>query len=309
MTRLLLLLLLIPSSLLTLAQGYHRTLVPGRSWDMFSCNAMANPLLPCQSGERYFLKDTTVFIDGYEYHPLFHYRILSANTQVYYMPFYVDNTQEYVSSIWMREDTVNGKLYVKWQIEESEELVADYSLEVGELFDSSSLTPVVEVGEVTILNGDIRKYVMLQNGFYFIEGLGPSNGLTNYPMIHTGWSFDVRCVMDGTELLWNFRDGSPFASGNIISCIGTLSVNDVPAQPSISVFPNPALELITMELPPVLGVGATLEVFSVTGQGIFRQEQVPVTLQMDISGWPRGAYLYAVTYKDGQKSRGTLLAQ
>lgn len=308
MVRLLLILLLISSSLTTTAQGYHRTLVPGRSWDMFSCNTMDNSLLPCQSGRRYFLKDTTVSIDGYDYHPLFYYSILSDNTEVYYDPFYVDNIQEHVSLFSMREDTITGKVYVL-NVDGVDEMVADYSLEIGDVFQGYEYSTVVDVGEAILLNGEPRKVVVLENGFYFLEGVGPSSGLPNNPIVGLGWWYDVRCVMDGTESLWNFRDSSPFSSGNIFSCIGTLSVNDVPAQPSISVFPNPALELITMELSPVLGVGAMLEIFSITGQGMFRQEQVPVTLQIDISGWPRGVYLYAVTYKDGQKSRGTLLAQ
>lgn len=131
----------------------------------------------------------------------------------------------------------------------------------------------------------------------------------NKPLDAFGFWSEARCVMDGSEVLWNFHNSSPFSSGSTSTCIGTLSVNDLPALPSITVVPNPAIDRITIALPPELGVGASVEVFSITGQRMFRQEHVPTTLHMDISGWARGAYLYEVTYRDGQKSRGRLLAQ
>ncbi len=88
-----------------------------------------------------------------------------------------------------------------------------------------------------------------------------------------------------------------------------------PETAALKVFPNPAKQKITVEFPKYIvvntgqtGFGSTtvyhhwrstvLEVYDLSGKKVFEKEiiRAQTTLEMDVSGWPRGMYYFQLVY-------------
>lgn len=111
----------------------------------------------------------------------------------------------------------------------------------------------------------------------------------------------------------------PIVSDTIMPNCGVLVSTDEPLTnpetAALKVFPNPAKQKITVEFPQYLVVktgqssfgsttvyhhwkSTTLEVYDLTGKKVFDKEIIRAqnTLEMDVSGWPRGLYYFRLVY-------------
>ncbi len=124
--------------------------------------------------------------------------------------------------------TDNGKYYYTYSNCDNEQLLYDFSLEVGDLFESDLNGELIvdEVGVISLLNGEERKYLKListnpdnNTVLHWADGIGNIVGgfFTSYDFEGGGSSFV--CYKDATGLLYEF-------DANIAPPSGTLSIVD-----------------------------------------------------------------------------------
>lgn len=123
-----------------------------------------------------------------------------------------------------REDTASQKIY-KWNSElQSEELLIDYSLEVGDTMLIGLQTLTVDSIRTNELYGAERKFIYFDDLQYFIEGIGYSLfGIHNFGQ----W-----------QRISDFKETD-------ISCDITSTTHSV--EKPISIFPNPTSGMITID--------------------------------------------------------------
>ncbi len=129
---------------------------------------------------------------------------------------------------------------------EGEVVLCDFNLQVNDIFTEESgveLT-VTDIDTITLVNGEYRKRLKLECvGFwpvYWIEGIGTTGGLIE--------NFD--CFFDiGTILLCHSQQGILlYQDANYNTCwLNIVSTKNLKAD-SISIFPNPALSEISIDI-------------------------------------------------------------
>ncbi|MGB6036021.1 MAG: T9SS type A sorting domain-containing protein, partial [Cryomorphaceae bacterium] len=80
-------------------------------------------------------------------------------------------------------------------------------------------------------------------------------------------------------------------SVDLIYC--TLSTSSEISETTFNIFPNPASDLVTLEIPEKL-VGASVSVFTTTGKLIDQLNQNSIREELDVSSWPKGIYLIRI---------------
>jgi len=80
-------------------------------------------------------------------------------------------------------------------------------------------------------------------------------------------------------------------SVGLINC--TLSTSKESLEASFKIFPNPATDLITIEIPENL-FGGSVSVYSSTGKLIDQLNQTSIRKELDVSDWSKGIYLIRI---------------
>lgn len=150
---------------------------------------------------------------------------------------YYQNTR-----LLLREDTANGSVYMLDQGSNSEKLIMDLSLTVGDSFYlgvGPSSTGYYEIDSAYQLNN--KKHVRLNmkiredEKLLFIEGVGTNIGLT----------YKISTDYFSSYLICSWKDdsntfGSKYYEGDCDPEIKTGTIDRTPKQNTISVYPNPA---------------------------------------------------------------------
>jgi hypothetical protein len=197
------------------------------------------------------------------------------------------------------------------------------------LWSTGSSESAISVGEegwyvLEIFEGECGTSDSL---FVFVDPL-PQFSLGADTVICDTASIVLDAFVDGATYLWS--NGSEYPSIEVFEA-GTYSVivaaNGCSAEDEITlglincslstsleilesifqVYPNPATDLVTIEIPEKL-IGASLSVFSPTGKLIRQFNQNSTKAQWDISGLPKGFYLVRIG-KDGVNFTKELVIQ
>lgn len=220
-----------------MSQNYHPLVKENVYWDVLQGNSQN--LYTYDGGSRFFFDGDTL-IGNHIYSKLVYYPF-----EIIYNPypsFYVDTTivnfQNYI-----REDTLTRKTYIKesWS-GASEELLFDFSLNIGDTLNSTYTTdgsPLIvdTITNTTLLNGAIRKKWLFDNGHFYIEGIGGDEGFFLPILTGLGFWSETNCVNDNGVHLYGNR------------CFTVLKVDEITMpENNLKIYPNPVHSEMQIEL-------------------------------------------------------------
>ena len=231
-----LILVLLTSSKHTLGQSYSPMIRPNFSWEIL--HGDGTQICFYSGGHRYFFQGDTI-IAGIQYKVILSNPIVQINIIPFCPPFLVDSSITNNSGIFLREDTSSRKVFVYDQGFNSDTLFYDFNLNAGDTLKSNyagaGLTLIVDsVSLITLLNGQYRKIFYLNNGEYYIESLGGSQGL-QFPIFEGlgFWEIPI-CFNENNIDIW----------GN--QCLGFVGINEISNNILINTFPNPFKNYLTI---------------------------------------------------------------
>ncbi len=222
----------------------------------------------------------------------------------------------YYNTVYLREDTLTGRIFRYYQYSDTEVVTCDMSLQEGDTFYFPS-TPdtytwyeelsgqgFVVVDSVTYSNG--RKVIWfppvdVDGSFFstwhrsyplcFIEGVGPTYG----PFGRVVESFDEWL---GLLLCVHHNDSLVYMTDTVLGC--EQYVISVPEYPDalMKLYPNPATNTLHVEFEGTDNPQGTITVSDLTGVVVLTREcHEPVT-QLDVSNLTPG--LYVVSFRNAQ---------
>lgn len=272
----------------TNAQEYHPLIEEGKSWDDLNCMQC---MVCANSAYRYFYTGEDTLIDGLTYAKMGSYDFIYG-TEV--CPPYVIDTVPNPGFKFVREDIDERRVY--WLHDSQPVLLYDFSLEVGDSFTSDWVTggnefKVVEIDEVQILNGEMRKKWVFESEEWpteprvYIEGIGMEDGLFG-DFIQFEWWTLLACVQKDDEQLWD--GGYNYWGG----CYGLVGEDGITTS-DLQIYPNPAIDFIRISMPPDFD-RAEVKVFNSMGQLVLVDKINSENTVLNISGFERGIYFVLV---------------
>lgn len=179
------------------------------------------------------------------------------------------------SEIWtfhraFREDEA-GKVFINWGWETEEQLFYDFGLKLGNVFyfhlpygNDSIPLQVTGVDSVTLMNGEKRKRITLDDNAYFeqwIEGIGSTNGVA---FVAAGWWYiidlyvDLNCYFEDDELIYKH--------GSYETCwYNTVGIEDNLPEAAWMVSPNPFDETFSIQPKTNLDQGVEIRISNLQG--------------------------------------------
>ncbi|TVQ42835.1 MAG: T9SS C-terminal target domain-containing protein [Saprospirales bacterium] len=189
---------------------------------------------------------------------------------------------------------INGVVY---GIENDEEHVfMDFNLEVGDQitipmlsFDNSFDYNVLEVDSIELLDGSLRKRLLLECSeieeisVYFVEGLGSLSSYLGF----------VACFFDlESKLLCFYQNGEIiYLDENYDECWITTSVTDIHSQ-GINIYPNPTTDFLTIEFDDAPVQEIAFKAYDYTGKLIrnFHHSGFQSHYRIEVSDFSPGFY-------------------
>ena len=150
------------------SQSYHQLIRPNTFWEVLHIDG--SQLCQYSGGNSYFFDGDTV-IQGMEYKKVLSYKIIHLNPGPFCPPYAID-PNIIVTSAFMREDTINKKVYV-FDPFENDALLYDFSLSPGDTLKSfypgQGLDLVVDsIQNLILLDGSDRQVFYLNNNEYYM---------------------------------------------------------------------------------------------------------------------------------------------
>lgn len=195
------------------AQNYMPLIQSNKYWTIFHLDGAA---ICYKTGGEYYYFDGDTLSQGVNY-KILRYNIIQSQVGVPFCPPYsIDISQSFISS-YFREDTISQKVYFKQSFLSPEELLFDFSLQIGDTLFPRPACPfliVDSVGSTNLNNGSSAKIIYLNSGEYMIEGIGGSQGF--FPCLFDFISIrdEITCVMDGSVNIYG------------LNCLGFTGVNE-----------------------------------------------------------------------------------
>lgn len=197
---------------------------------------------------------------------------------------------------FIREDTLQSKVYTYDKNQEQDFLLYDFSMEVGDTLvdEEFCISKVTVVDSIEIHNDQKRKRLLLEHdtyGFmYWIEGIGSSKGLFNR----------IQCYLDGptTSLNCYFENKEKLYS-NGSECF-IVNTEEFLVLQQISLFPNPANGYLQLDLSEIAIPNLQIRIFSLLGQEMQNfSASTGQIQQIEVSDLASGVYFLGVE-KEGQ---------
>ncbi len=179
----------------------------------------------------------------------------------------------------LREDTINQKVYYRGIINASDQLLYDYSLEIGDTLQTNMYTPyygvyVTAIDTITTFDGVHRRIWYLDSEEPFdgwpqiIEGIGSTSGLHGGTEPYwEGWNELLCFSVNGEEVWRSFRDTCYV----ITDTCATVGINEtVYSETKIKYYPNPVgtSSTVSFEFNQIQTVDNYLWIFDLFGQKI-----------------------------------------
>ena len=249
------------------------------SWAYEQCNMYLPPNSDCQTRALYFLQGDTV-IQGTAYQKCIRqdFSIASSWDVIF-------NLSAPVFHAALREDTLDRKVYLFDAESETEKLLYDFSMTIGDtayVAAAGNSEYKMVVDSVMVLPDGRKKWIINQYQ-EMVEGIGMGEGLFPAPICFEVCHY-LACVQDNGIPIFN-ADNWPyhiFSSGP--ACGYTTSANEVSASIPMRVYPNPSSAIFEVTEWPE---GVEVAVFDQNGR------RVTGTIsgnQVDLGGVPTGLY-------------------
>lgn len=268
-------------------QEYEPLLSNNKFWDVVYWES--GGIIPQTSGERQFLKGDTLIQDK-TYCIIRAKSIIPINEpNVFYPPFSISEGSYIVGFI--REDTINKKVYTCGENDSIEYLTYDFDLQPKDtliLAYLDSVTAIVDsVVTIKLNNGlDADKYYFKHNSYlkegndFYIEGIGGASSLM-YPF---DYDFEFGANLDGVLI----EDEKVYCNGCYI--VTSVSENEF-EQSLISFYPNPVNNEIIVH--NKMGNYGILKLTSIDGRLVYsiNLESSQETIRINLSGCNKGLYI------------------
>jgi hypothetical protein len=197
----------------------------------------------------------------------------------------------------------NGKIYYAGRnIDGSagaEVLKYDFTLLVGNttyFYGAGNLT-VDSVASITLLNGQVRKYMRLRNSslqkIEWIDGIGD---------IYNGFLYQRGIEGEGSEYICTHdNSGLLYKRNNTLNCdsltASIVSIKENSAELELSIYPNPIQNVINIDLQNIIHSELTIQVMDVFNQIIFSKNILKgvVAESIDLSYLNNGMYIIRIS--------------
>ena len=275
--------------------GYE-TVSGGRDDEVFT---MPHDSFPCQNhtvepcyrnDPIYALRSDTVLINGKSYQK-------------------VDNLSCYLAMtdyLLIREDTATGDVFCINEYGIDEQLAFSMNLEVGDTFVYSDphyydLEYVVDsitcyqarkiIHLATIHDGHHRTFgVGFEHYDRIVEGFGPSYGFFGGEMMFSKF-FPTSCILFDDTLVYSLY---PECGCNPVNCdiVHKDSEWIIPGD----IYPNPACDIVNVEIPEIVYGEYNIKVFSMLGTVLYDDNSNDSSYSIDISQFSEGMYTIVIYY-------------
>jgi hypothetical protein len=286
-------------------QTYHPLLRNNIFWDVFYYQGVQ--ICGLNSAARYFI-DGDTSINSINYKILKGHPIVSLLTQPnpFCPPFAVDDNQTFLSQYFMREDTIQQKVYVFAHQNNQENLLYDFSLSIGDTINSNypgqGLPFIIDsIGNYLMSDGTFRKIFYGMPSWsteYYIEGVGSSTGLFEPLIWGTGGGSRLSCVQENGNYLYS-------DSIAVYGCLGYVGIEESTNSKQIYISPNPVYGLLNINL--TNGVKGIFKLIESSGREVCKIEIYENKTQVDISSLKSGMYFYRFESSDQIYSNGKIL--
>lgn len=268
------------------AQGYHPLIKTNKFWDVVSNFDDGFPCMCHCSGLRYFYAGDDTIIENSKYarfkaSPL---RSIYGSIGPFCPPYYAD-TLSGLSGIFLREDSVAQKVFIYNYFSYQDDLLYDFSLEVGDTlisdYTTSGYSVIVQSIENLILNNgdDVRKFNFVGCDAFYIESIGGSQGLAG-GLLMPEYPDELFCVEDQ-------------GVGLLSDCAGWVDINENQFTNSIQIFPNPAIDFIRITGLETNNI-ASIKIYNCFGKEIISKDLSVSTETIDVSQLQSGCYFLRV---------------
>ncbi len=206
-----------------------------------------------------------------------------------------------------------NKVYFYLFANETEVLLYDFSLNVGESFISTHNSieyqacpiemEVSLIDTVTIENGEQRQRRYFSNGEVWISGIGSLNGLVYVGVYQCVFdiSYELSCCHENEDLL--------FQSTSFNNClVNTVGLNEKVSKINHAICPNPFSNTTILNFDFSGSQTYSLQIFNSTGQLVKNVNQINAG-KIEISGneLTSGIYFYLLTNDKNEIASGKLI--
>jgi hypothetical protein len=268
---------------------------------MIQTKAQTPPLVPYPSmglvqGERYYggMYDPNYYNTSFKY---IKDTIILSNTYSYIVVGYASQWDGYYTRY------ANGKIYYAGRnfdgSASAEVLKYDFTLSVGNTINlqfMGTLT-VDSVASITLLNGQVRKYMRLRNStlqkIEWIDGIGDIHNGFLYQHGAEGEHSEFICAHDNSGML--YKSSSPLDCDSLTAAIVGIKENS--ARLGMSLSPNPTQNLIHVDFQNGITSDITIQVMDIFGQSIYSNKLNSGTFKtsIDLTPYSNGVYFIRVS--------------
>lgn len=214
---------------------------------------------------------------------------------LYEAPIYNGNTM----STWNRDTafvrTDEHLVFVYNPITEEEELLYDFSLEPGDVFDTWNY--VFEVDYIQMEDGSFRKRWHMATldsspDLVWIEGIGNIYSIVNSTQFQDGLWVRLACFKNENTIIYSNPMELAYNAGDF-GCDGIVSTTELVYQASsVKIFPNPANQFLNIEYD---GKIKSIEVIDLSGKIIYKTSvNNSALLKINTAFWENGLYLISI---------------
>ena len=263
--------------------------------------AQTPPLVPYPSiglvqGELYY---GGIYDQNY-YNASFKYvkdTIISSNTYSYFTVGYGGLWDGYYTRY------SNGKIYHAARNIDgsagSEVLKYDFTLLVGNTINLQfmGILTVDSIASITLLNGQVRKYMRLRNTYLqkieWIDGIGDIHNGFLYQHGAEGEHNEFICAHDNSGML--YKSNSALDCDSLTSSI--VSVKEQSTEVGLLLSPNPTHNLIKVDFQNDITSNLTMQVLDVFGQTVYSKTLESGTFEtsIDLTPYENGIYFIRVS--------------
>ncbi len=205
-----------------------------------------------------------------------------------------------VNPVWykgaIRQDSINRKVFIIPPAALTEELLYDFTMQVGDTvqgyIETYHARDVVESIDTVLVGNNYRKRWKINSGYniYFIEGIGSTYGLVEPSpgTIVDAPDFSISCFRQNNITIY---------PDTVSSCELITSVKPVEAQnDQLKMYPNPSHGSITIEFDKSMNI-KEIRLTDLPGK-IILEQQTGGRTKMEITNLQNGLYILTVIDKD-----------
>jgi hypothetical protein len=207
----------------------------------------------------------------------------------------------------IRQDTLNRKVFIIPPADITEQLLYDFTLQVGDtvkgyIENIAGIKDAVESVDSVLVGINYHKRWKINSYYkiYFIEGIGSTYGLIEYSPGHSVDAPDIfiTCFL---------QNGITTYPDTVNSCklISTITPIDIESD-QIKIYPNPSNGLLTIEFDKSLNV-KEIRLTDLLGKSIF-QEQTRNMTKIKIDNLQSGTYIVTLIDKDDKMTKKKIIS-